>query len=65
MNKWIGCVLGLLMLGIFSSNVVWADEGEVLAALKTISGKQDQILADLENIKTELNIVKVRTTLNG
>ena len=61
----LGLILGFSLLAIFSSGVAFAGETEIIEKLKTISDKQDQILAQLENIKTELNIVKVRATING
>lgn len=48
-----------LMLGL--STPVWADE-DVLRTLKIIEGKQDEILARLDVIQSELDIVKIRAS---
>ena len=61
----LALILGFSLLAVFSSGIAFADETEIMEKLKTISDKQDQILAQLESIKTELNIVKVRATING
>ena len=65
MNKWVWIILGFSAFGIFAQTSVYADEAEILAKLNAISDKQDKILAELESVKSELNVVKVRTTLNG
>ena len=65
MKKWTWILFGFLLFAVLTPSALFADESEVLAKLKTISDKQDTILAQLEAIKAELNIVKVRTSLNG
>ena len=56
------------MFGIFTSAALFADETaslEVISKLNAISDKQDRILAELAAIRSELNVVKIRATLNG
>ena len=68
MKKIILGVFGLFLMGVFSQNPAFAEDTvtpEMVYKLNSISEKQDKILAELENIKTELKIVKIRTTLNG
>ena len=68
MNKLTVCMLGLFLLGGVFLGPLFAEEvnvSELTSQLKAISDKQDQIITTLAEIKNELNIVKVRTTLNG
>lgn len=50
---------GFLILVL--STPAWADE-DVLRRLKAIEEKQDQILARLDTIQSEIQIVKIRAT---
>ena len=67
MKKISLAVLFTVLMGFFSLPVSFADDisPAVMSKLDAISAKQDQILSELASIRTELNIVKVRTTLNG
>ena len=40
----------------------FAENEEIIAQLKTIERKQDRILQELEELRSELNIVKIRIT---
>ena len=65
MKKLSFIAAAILIFGFFSQTPLSADESDVQSKLKLISEKQDRILAELDEIKAELKIVKVRTTLNG
>ena len=67
MKKISLAVLFAVLMGFFSLSVSFADDisPAMMSKLDAISAKQDQILSELASIRTELNIVKVRTTLNG
>ncbi len=62
MKKWLWVLLGFSLLAVAPPAL--ADD-EVMTKLKTIAEKQDKILSELAEIKSELNIVKIRATLNG
>ena len=51
-----------IIAGISISNLLAEDasSAHIMHKMKEISEKQDRILAELEAIKTELNIVKIR-----
>ena len=48
-----------------SARHLYADDGAVFAKLTEIGKNQEKILQSLEEIKSELAIVKVRATLKG
>jgi hypothetical protein len=62
--KKIGLFLSVLAIAVFfSASNVLADEGtsgESAKMLKEISEKQDRILQALEEMKSELNVIKIR-----
>ena len=57
----------IVLVGILTQVPVWADDisSDVVVKINAILEKQDKILKELAEIKSELNVVKVRTTLNG
>jgi hypothetical protein len=68
MKKWVRVFCGISLFVAMTQGMLHADEAlsqEVMAKLKSIDEKQDKILSELESIKSELNVVKIRTTLNG
>lgn len=46
----------------FAPQALFADGAAVESKLQEISKKQDRILAELEALKSELNIVKIRVS---
>jgi hypothetical protein len=60
---WAGALLVLFLL--VPAGKLRADESEVMARLDQLTKNQEKILQSLEEIKSELNIVKIRTTLKG
>lgn len=72
MKKWGWIFLGFLLFTVSAPPPLFAQEtassaelSDIISKLNKISDKQDKILAELEAIKSELNIVKIRTTLNS
>ena len=66
MKKSVWSVLFFLLLSISAASRVPAFAEEMSSAtLKEISEKQDRILQALEEIKSEVNIVKIRVTSGG
>jgi hypothetical protein len=62
MKKWVIVALFLAFVSAFSCRTVFA-QGEMPSnKVDQILQKQDQILAALADIKSELQIVKVRAT---
>lgn len=57
-------VTGSLLTGLLLAPALRADEISP-EALKKIEDKQDQILQVLDEIKSELNVVKIRVSSNG
>ena len=54
-----------VLCGILSTSPLRADEpSKTLARLAEIEKKEDQILQKLDDIKSQLNVVKIRTSLN-
>ena len=64
--KKISLILGILFLAALSSTqAVYADDAlsaDTLSVLKRVSEKQDRILQALEELKSELQIVKIRVS---
>lgn len=64
MMKKLAVILAFVSVtaGVSVSDLLAEDAGSahVMYKMKEISEKQDRILAELEAIKTELNIVKIR-----
>ena len=64
MKKLSMALAALAVVFSFALAPVHADEDSesMKTTLKEISEKQDRILAELESLKTELNIVKIRVS---
>ena len=64
--KKISLILGILFLSALSSaQALYADDAlsaDTLSVLKRVSEKQDRILQALEELKSELQIVKIRVS---
>ena len=63
MKKTVGSVLFFVLLSVGVCLPSFADEVPS-ETLKEINAKQDQILQALAEIKSELNIVKIRASNN-
>lgn len=58
-------VFGAVFAGsIILSRPIRAEEGELSAKLQEIADSQKQILAEIQAIKQELDIIKIRITQN-
>ena len=65
MKRFIWVLVILSAAAVFSVRGLYADGGSGVVAdkaIRDISEKQDRILQSLEEIKTELNIVKIRVS---
>ena len=62
MKKKMSIFLVLAALTSFGGSPSFASDAEVAARLQAIENKQNKILADLETLKSELQIVKIRIT---
>ena len=62
MKKLVGCFLLAVVLFFNPLRVLRADEGVMLAKMSEISEGQKKILEMLEQIKSELQIVKIRAS---
>ena len=63
--KRFAWMLAFLGVTLFAAPGLFAEEDDDAAEmqlLKDISAKQDQILSELEAVKTELNVVKIRVS---
>ena len=59
---WMLAFLGVMLFaapGLFAEE---DDDAGEMQLLKDISAKQDQILSELEAVKMELNVVKIRVS---
>lgn len=52
----VGALAGLVLIPAH------ADESEILSKMNTLEEQQEKILQTLDEIKAELNVVKVRVT---
>ena len=62
MKKLAAVFLVLSALAPFSFRSALADDDTVLDRLKSIEEKQDRILQDMEALKSEVQIVKIRVS---
>ena len=62
MKKMTAMFLLLMAVAPLGMRPAFASDDEVSARLKAIEEKQDQILADLEALKSEVQVVKIRVT---
>ena len=63
MKKFRFIFIFTVMVATFSASNIFAEEinsSDVMSKMREISEKQDRILAELETIKSELNVVKIR-----
>jgi hypothetical protein len=68
MKKIFGCfVLAALILSglaIFNSDRLRAEDAQLTAKLEEIANGQEKILAEIQAIRQELDIIKIRITQN-
>jgi len=62
MKKWAALVLFFSFLAFLPCQAALAEDGGVIYKLEEISKKQDDILKQLAEIKSELQVIKVRAT---
>jgi type II secretory pathway component PulM len=62
MKKWILATVCVSLLLALTYQSLFAEEGSFIQKIDKILSNQEQILKDLSEIKSELQIVKVRAT---
>ena len=64
MRKIIWVSLGFVVALAFNFSQSLADDGGVMKKMEQIEAQQEKMIQSLDEIKSELNVIKIRITSN-